>query len=84
VETKTVFMPRELTAENGAKGLMTGEFYEEIRDDCPYCDGTGSIDARGHEPCDECGGDASYMRKIPVSWTTIKEIYAMAVKHLGH
>ena len=26
-------MPRELTAENGAKGLLIGEFYEEIEHD---------------------------------------------------
>tara|TARA_R110000764_G_scaffold72464_2_gene148608 strand:+ start:5240 stop:5542 length:303 start_codon:yes stop_codon:yes gene_type:complete len=28
-----VIMPRELTAENGAKGLLIGEFYEEIEHD---------------------------------------------------
>jgi len=68
-------MPAALTAENGAKALMMGEFKEHLNlpcvcdsdlDDCELCNGTGEID-----------------QEVPVSWTTIKEIYAMAVKHLG-
>ena len=70
-----ILMPAALTAENGAKALMMGEFKEHLNlpcvcdsdlDDCELCNGTGEID-----------------QKVPVSWTTIKEIYAMAVKHLG-
>ncbi len=55
METKTVIMPINLTAENGAKGLLIGEFWAEAPD------GT----------------------KVMIDWTTIKEIYAMAVNHLG-
>ena len=40
-DTKTVMMPRELTAENGAKALLIGEFEESIILPCPRCDGEG-------------------------------------------
>lgn len=35
---KTVIMPKELTAENGAKALLIGEFQEEIELTCSACD----------------------------------------------
>ena len=34
-------MPRELTAENGAKALLIGEFHEVIDVTCSNCDGDG-------------------------------------------
>ena len=74
-----VAMPKELTAENGAKALMTGEFYEtiEVGNDA-FC-GCGTCDF-----CIECPNEPeSTLQKIPISWTNIKEIYAMAVKHFG-
>ena len=37
-------MPRVLTAENGAKGLLSGEFYEEVEVACPDCDGSQYYD----------------------------------------
>ena len=82
-ETLTVMMPRELTAENGAKGLMSGEFHEVVTDDCPYCDATGYLDVDEEIECDCCNGAGHIERKVTVGWDTIKEIYAMAVKHLG-
>jgi len=56
-------MPRELTAENGAKGLLSGEFFIDVE----FYDDEGNL----------------HCRKQAIDWTTIKEIYAMAVKHLG-
>lgn len=50
-----VIMPKRLTAENGAKALINGEFIED--------DGEGN--------------------NVVVKWTTIKDIYKMAVKHLS-
>lgn len=73
-------MPRALTAENGAKGLLMGEFFETTFIENPeYC-GCGECDYCHDNPPDE--GETIEI-KVPVSWTTIKEIYAMAVKHLG-
>ncbi|MDB4309221.1 hypothetical protein N9913_02820 [Porticoccaceae bacterium] len=72
-----VAMPKELTAENGAKGLMTGEFYETIEVENEFFCGCGTCDF-----CIECPGEPeSTLQKIPISWVNIKEIYAMAVKH---
>ena len=57
----TILMPRSLTAENGAKAALTGEF--KISVELVYEDGNEeSID-------------------VDVPWTTIKAIYAAAVKH---
>ena len=39
METKTVMMPRELTAENGAKALLLGEFSVGDFIECGRCDG---------------------------------------------
>lgn len=74
--TKSVMMPRELTHENGAKGLMSGEFKESVELSCPQC---SSYDEAN---CDYCGGSGTIMAVVTIEWTTIKEIYAMAVKHL--
>lgn len=56
-------MPRNLTAENGAKGLLSGEFVEY------------------YEAYDEEEGE--YTVEIPVSWTTIKDIYKKIVAYYG-
>ena len=78
-EPKPIAMPKALTAENGAKALLIGEFNEEITLRCPDCDD----DIKANDDCDICGGSGEYVQSVPVSWTTTKEIYAMAVKHLG-
>lgn len=77
-ETKTVMMPKELTAEDGAKALLIGEFNEYYGMDCPEC----NPDEPDHE-CDICYGKILYVQEVLVRWTTIKEIYKMAVKNLG-
>lgn len=71
-------MPRRLTAENGAKGLLLGEFHVEAEHFCNEC------------PCDDisptcevCHGDGEYTQRIPVPWDTTKEIYAKAVAGLS-
>ena len=78
---KWIPMPSELTAENGAKALLSGEFSESIKIGCGYCDNGVSYDD-DLEQCEECDGLGGYNCTVPVSWTTIKEIYAMAVKYL--
>jgi len=62
-----VVMPRKLTAENGAKALLMGEFFEEH--ECSYYDADGKL--------------VEYTEKVPVSWDTIKEIYKKVVAHYG-
>lgn len=58
-------MPKELTAENGAKGLLIGEFYEEME----------------INRYDEDDTLEMHTVKIPVTWSTIKQIYAKIVEH---
>lgn len=68
------YMPKELTAENGAKGLLSGEFFEEIKVPCIECYADDGVD----DDCLECFGSGELSHKVLVSWTTIKEIYAKA------
>lgn len=74
-----VIMPRELTAENGAKAIFRGEFHEtrEIKNDA-YC---------GCGDCEDCDmfpdKPETIIEKVAVSWTTIKEIYSRAVKEFA-
>ena len=77
-----VLMPRKLTAENGAKALLSGEFYEEIEVTCHECGGYG-LDCDGDSDCLVCNGTGNYNQRISVSWTTIKAVYKTAVKYLG-
>ena len=74
----TVIMPLALTAENGAKALMIGEFNETAEFPCFECEECGAED-----DCPECDGTGQVMQVVPVTWTTIKEIYAMAISKLS-
>lgn len=67
-----VMVPRALTAENGAKAALLGEFNLEYNLVCHECFGEG---------CDDCSGEGSWTNSIPVDWTTIKEIWAKGVEH---
>ena len=69
-------MPTELSAENGGKSLMIGEFFEVVELECSACD-------QDDEDCEVCNGNGSYTYRVPISWTAIKEIYAKAVDHFG-
>jgi len=74
-----VLMPKSLTAENGAKSLFMGEFSEQMEMTCPEC-----ADEEEHdEDCVICNGSVQYLQKVPVSWSTVKDIYAMAVSKLA-
>ncbi len=67
-----VIMPRKLTAENGAKHALSGEFFVETREECHECGGCG---------CEDCGEDGSLEVRLAIDWTTIKEIYSKTVEH---
>jgi DnaJ-class molecular chaperone len=75
-------MPRELTAENGAKALLMGKFKESINVPCDNCiDGVIEYDSSVID-CKVCAGHGTVNQEVTISWTTIKEIYKMAVEHL--
>ncbi|MEZ0147995.1 MAG: hypothetical protein AB9Q22_10015 [Candidatus Reddybacter sp.] len=78
-ETLTVMMPRALTAENGAKHALIGEFFELTDVPCPDCE-YGIND----EDCETCEGHSLVQKKIYIEWTTIKDIYKKAVELLGN
>ena len=65
-----VRMPRALTAENGAKAALMGEFFMQQSVTCPECCGEG---------CEDCKGRGEWSEQVAVDWPTIKEIYAKAV-----
>ena len=74
-------MPKALTAENGAKGLLSGEFVIMQDFPCPECGGEGET-STGTD-CELCEGDGMVVQPVMIPWTKIKEIYAMAVEHLA-
>lgn len=63
-------MPKRLTAENGAKYALSGEFSTPRVVVCPECDGDG---------CSDCDGRGDYEEDQLIEWTTIKNIYSAAV-----
>lgn len=72
-------MPRRLTAENGAKALLLGEFSVRVTQDCPEC---VDLDEPG-EHCEICDGEGEYEQKHMISWDQIKFIYSKAVEGLA-
>jgi hypothetical protein len=73
-----VLMPKSLTAENGAKGLLIGEFRIQHEVNCSGC----YFDEADPE-CEVCGGEVQYTEWVDVDWDTIKTIYAKAVAGLA-
>lgn len=73
-EAGYVLMPAKLTAENGAKAALSGEFAENIKLACPECDGEDSDD------CEVCSGEGDVAVPVTVEWGTIKRIYEKAVE----
>ncbi|MDA6694386.1 hypothetical protein OSL25_24770 [Escherichia coli] len=69
-----VIVPKKLTAENGAKGVLSGEFSETTFISCPEC--------FGDDDCETCDGSGRIEIKVPVSWTTIKTIWAKGCEYL--
>ena len=72
-------MPIRLTAENGAKALLIGEFTLEVTMDCPEC----SEMEEPSEGCEICDGEGEYGQKHTIPWNQIKFIYSEAVKGLA-
>lgn len=70
-----VMVPMRLTAENGAKGALSGEFSESKFVNCPEC--------FGDDECETCDGSGRIEIAVPVTWTTIKEIWAKGVEHFS-
>ncbi|EOD58144.1 hypothetical protein [Citrobacter freundii] len=68
-----VLVPNRLTAENGAKGVLSGEFSETKFINCPEC--------FGEDECETCDGSGRLEITVPVTWTTIKAIWAKGVEH---
>ncbi|BFT62330.1 hypothetical protein [Pseudomonas moorei] len=72
-------MPTWLTAENGAKALLLGEFKLEVTTECPEC-------RELEEPlegCEVCDGEGEYGQQHMIPWDQIKFIYSEAVKGLA-
>ena len=70
-----VMVPMRLTAENGAKGSLSGEFSETKFVNCPEC--------FGDDECETCDGSGRIEITVPITWTTIKEIWAKGVEHFA-
>lgn len=66
-------VPKKLTAENGAKSVLSGEFSETKFINCPEC--------FGDDDCETCDGSGRIEITVPVSWTNIKAIWAKGVEH---
>lgn len=72
-------MPRSLTAENGAKALLLGEFKVTVTNECPEC---AELDDQ-NEHCAICDGEGQYRQSHTISWDQIKFIYSKAVGGLS-
>ncbi|HDS1746428.1 hypothetical protein [Pseudomonas sp. M2] len=72
-------MPKRLTAENGAKALLLGEFKLEVTQECPEC---RELD-EPVEGCEICDGEGEYGQRHMIPWDKIKFIYSEAVKGLA-
>ncbi|WP_432777504.1 hypothetical protein O4O02_18600 [Pseudomonas fortuita] len=72
-------MPRRLTAENGAKALLLGEFKLEVTRECPEC---LELDDPA-EGCEICDGEGEFAQRHTIPWDQIKFIYREAVKGLA-
>ncbi|MGG8169988.1 DUF551 domain-containing protein [Klebsiella aerogenes] len=70
-----VMVPMRLTAENGAKGALSFGFSETKFVNCPEC--------FGDDECETCDGSGRIEITVPVTWTTIKDIWAKGVEHFA-
>lgn len=74
-------LPDSLTAENGMKYLLIGAFAETASVSCIECGGTGDHENDDDAVCEECQGHGRVTINVPISWTTIKEIYKRIVEY---
>jgi len=72
-----IILPKELTAESGAKELLIGEFFVEVEHSCSACYFNGP-----DEECEACGGEIDWTQKHQIPWPTIKEIYKKIVDQI--
>lgn len=72
-------MPRRLTAENGAKALLLGEFKVHVERECPECIDLDESD----ENCEICDGEGEHTIHQVIPWDQIKFIYSKAVEGLA-
>ena len=72
-----IMMPKALTADNGAKAALSGEFFEAVEHGCTDCLGED-------DDCEICSGTGVYTESVAISWTNIKAIYKKAVELLGN
>ena len=70
-----VMVPKRLTAENGAKGVLSGEFSETTFISCLEC--------FGDDDCDTCDGSGRIEMKVPVTWSTIKSIWDKGIEYFA-
>lgn len=64
-------MPLRLTAANGAKGALSGEFHVTLQNVCQSCGGEG---------CEDCNDEGNWDSEIAIGWDTIKRIHEAAVE----
>ncbi|PSH12523.1 hypothetical protein B7R74_20220 [Yersinia pseudotuberculosis] len=74
VPTGYCLMPKSLTAENGAKGALSGEFFTETDITCEECGG----DCDEDDLCEHCNGLGFQTVRTAIGWSIIKDIYKMA------
>ncbi|MFJ3153562.1 hypothetical protein ACIPIX_05395 [Pseudomonas protegens] len=72
-------MPRRLTAENGAKALLLGEFKLQSTHECPECREL----EEPSEGCEICDGEGEHGQSHFIPWDLIKFIYSKAVEGLA-
>lgn len=70
-----VMVPKRLTAGNGAKGALSGEFSETTFISCLEC--------FGDDDCDTCDGSGRIEIKVPVTWSTIKSIWDKGIEYFA-
>lgn len=64
-------MPLKLTAANGAKAALSGEFHVNHHIVCKECAGEG---------CESCNEEGGWEGEILIGWDTIKRIHEAAVE----
>lgn len=74
-----VLVPVELTAENGAKAALMGEFSVPFPAYCPDCHDLTDMSLEA-DFCETCRNTGEITHTINVPWVTIKEIWKKAIE----
>ena len=59
--------------DHNEKPILIGEYSESINILCPECNNEDI-------ECDECKGEGTIQQTVPITWTSIKEIYKRAIQ----